>query len=130
MRSTSGITASALNDGSTARRHDSPSASANSTVTVPSKSMSRRISPRSAALRSSAMKRCAHVRFHVLIDARDGRIAAALRHDLGTERDFLDAALDQMVLRERRKPVEEVAVADRGELLRAPRRGRAPRCRR
>ena len=118
MPSTIGITPSALNDGSTARRHDSPSASANRTVTVPSKSMSRRTSPRSAALRSNAMKLLADVRLHVLVDARDGRIAAALRHDLGTERNLLHAALDQMVLRQRGEALEEVALADRRELLR------------
>ena len=118
MRSTIGITASALNDGSTARRHERPSASANSTVTVPFRSMSRRISPRSAALLQQFDEACPHVRLDVLVDARDGRIAAALRHDLGTERDLFEAALDQMLLRERREAIEEILGAHRREILR------------
>src|SRR4029079_2899783 len=59
-----------------------------------------------------------HVRFHVLIDARDGGIAAALGHDLGAERTLLQAALDQMMLRQRREAIEEIALPDRSELLR------------
>ena len=118
MRSTIGITASALNDGSTARRHERPSASANSTVTVPFKV---NVAADLAALGRTLQQfdeACPHVRLDVLVDARNGRIAAALRHDLGTERDLLEAALDQMLLRERRKAIEEILGAHRREILR------------
>ncbi len=63
-------------------------------------------------------KLLADVRLPVLVDARHGRIAAALRHDLGTERNLLHAALDQVMLRQRGEAFEEVALADRRELLR------------
>ena len=52
------------------------------------------------------------------IAERDRGIAPALRHDLGTERDFLHAAFDQMVLRQLGQSVKEVALADGCELLR------------
>ena len=60
----------------------------------------------------------ADVRLHVLVDARHGRIAAALRHDLGAQRNLFHAALDQIVLRQRGEALEEIPLADRRELLR------------
>src|SRR5262249_32879630 len=53
----------------------------------------------------------------ILEDARDHRVAAALGEDLGAERDLLDTALDQVVLRHRGEAIEQIALPHRGELL-------------